>query len=92
MPIFISASLLEDFVSCSKRVYYRTNKPEQHIQSPEMVIGEVVHSAIERYWDNHDLAINFAHTELSLRSTGDLTSLEYADKCIGNYFSNFSFI
>ena len=89
MTIYISASLLEDFVSCNRKVYYRINKPEKSIQNRGMTIGEVVHKAIELHW-NDELTANF-YTEIELKSRlpDDKSALKHAQDCLQSYFHNF---
>lgn len=89
MAIYLSASLLDDFVSCSKKTYFRTNKPEESVQDRHMVVGEIVHAAIEKYWDNKDAADDYISYHVNLRLPNDATSLDKAYTCYATYFSNF---
>lgn len=89
MAIYLSASLLDDFVSCSKKTYFRTNRPEESIQNKYMVVGELVHSAIENYWDNPDAAKDYLGYHLNVRLPNDLAAVEKAYACYDVYYDNF---
>lgn len=81
--------MLDDFLSCSRKAYYRLNKPELAVQNKEMVIGEIVHSAIEKYWELIPAACFYAIGEIKSRVDGDKTSENFALNCIHNYFEHF---
>lgn len=89
MSIFISASLLEDYISCNKKVYFRLNKSEEQVQNKEMIIGEIVHSAIEKYWELWPAATGYVIGEVKNRLNGDRESERFALDCIKTYFLNF---
>jgi CRISPR/Cas system-associated exonuclease Cas4 (RecB family) len=89
MAIHISASLLEDYLSCNRKVYYRTIRSETQVQNKEMVIGEVVHSAIEKYWDDQIDAHMFSTRELAIRLPNDADAALFADNSIKSYFECF---
>lgn len=90
MAIFISASMLDDYIACNRRVYYRLNSPESSIQNKEMVVGNIVHKAIELYWNDENLAFRYIFDNVSSILPNDKESLEYSLLCIKNFFSNFS--
>jgi hypothetical protein len=54
-----------------------------------MVIGEVVHKAIELHWDNMHLAREYVALELTNRMLVDKESIGFADNCLANYFQTF---
>jgi hypothetical protein len=87
MSIFISASLLEDYISCNRKVYYRVNKPEAGIQNEEMIIGEIVHKAIELYYDDISAGLDYFSSEMNVRLPSQ--SIEYGLLCLGNYYKSF---
>ena len=89
MAIFVSASLLEDFLSCNRKVHYRLEKSESAIQSREMIIGEVVHKALELFWNNYEGAIGHCTAHLQERLPGDIAALPTAFSNLDNYFRNF---
>lgn len=87
MAIFISASLISDYITCNRKVFYRVNKPEAAVQNKEMVIGEIVHAAIEKHWDNEVFSQEYLYGEMTSRLPGE--SVEYASHCLHNYHGNF---
>jgi ATP-dependent helicase/DNAse subunit B len=89
VAIYISASLLEDFMSCNRKVFYRTNKPETSISSDEMIVGEVVHSAIEKYWNNEVFSQGYAFGEIKERLPNSQSAISYASTCLHNYHQHF---
>ena len=83
--IRISASLIKDILTCTQRGYYRTNFPEQSMSTAEMTLGNVVHRAIELYWNDEDRAVELAR-DLGMRREVD------ADKAVEltlNFFTHF---
>ena len=89
MAIFISASMLNDFVHCNRMVYYRINHPELQTQNKEMIIGEVVHSAIEKFWDLNAAGCFYAIEELRKRLPEHAESTDFSLDCLHIYYSNF---
>jgi hypothetical protein len=83
VPIYISASLIEDYISCNRKAFYRTNKSEDAIPSPEMVIGEIVHKSIELFWNNEPLSQGYYYGEMVKRLPNE--SIEYGSHCLHNY-------
>lgn len=55
MPIYISASLLTDYISCNRRAHFRLHHSAESVQSRESFIGTVVHESLEKYSDFPDL-------------------------------------
>lgn len=49
MTVFLSASSISDFISCSQKVKYRFSKTLQ-IPTKGMTIGRIAHKAIEEGW------------------------------------------
>ena len=62
MSINISASLLKDYIACSNQANFRLNYPDAQKQSVYMMIGNIVHKAIELYWNNKDSAIEYVES------------------------------
>lgn len=89
MPIHISASLIDDYLACNRRAYYRINRPDLSIQNDEMVIGDIVHKSIEKFWDDKERAITFADVELGMRLPNSITAKMFTNNCIETFFSNF---
>lgn len=87
--IYISASLLRDYLECPRKVYYRLNHPELSVESANMVVGNIVHSVLERYWKTYSQANLYA---IGLSSKFGLAS-KYEKKvrlCIDNFFESFT--
>lgn len=87
--IYISASMIKDYLECPRKVYYRMNHPELGIQTPEMTAGIIIHYALERYWDSMGPAFEYindqiAENNLSIDLTRRITS------CMDNFFRHFS--
>ena len=79
--INISASLVKDYIACSKKVSFRRAKPETAIQTPDMLAGTIVHRLIEDNIDNYEKYI-------------DETNLDAGKKqkikiCMSNYHLNY---
>ena len=75
MSIFISASLLNDFISCNRKVYYRLIKPEQSIPSREMIMGEIVHAGIEKFLMDKESSLAYMYKEVMDRIPNDKSAL-----------------
>lgn len=90
VDIHISYSLLEEFLSCNRKVYYRTHRPEDGVQNKEMIVGEIVHSAIEKHWSDRHLAYSYVTSQMDKRLNGDAESFLYAKKCLMSFFDNFA--
>ncbi len=88
MSINISASLIHDFLSCNRKVYYRINFPEVSVPNREMILGTIVHQAIEHHWNSPIGAADFVRSRLPPNATKD--DLEFCHKCISTFFGNFS--
>lgn len=79
--------MLDDFISCNRKVYYRLNKPEQAVQNKEMVMGEIVHSAIEKYWNNEIFSQGYLYGEMKKRLPDE--SMAFASTALENYHKHF---
>lgn len=82
--IRLSPSLVKDFITCPRRVYYRLNFPEEAEVFPYFQVGISVHSAIERYKHDEDSAIKFAFDNCLVNGL----SIEDANKA-RTYVKNF---
>jgi len=87
MAIFLSASLLREYVQCNRMVFYRTNRPETATQSKEMIIGEIVHKAIELYWNNEVLSQGYVFGRMKEQLPNE--PVTYASHCLRNFHSYF---
>lgn len=88
MSINISASLLNDYISCSRKAYYRVFKRDVAVPNKYMIMGTIVHDAIEKYWDNKDRAFRYVTAQTDERNLSNETDnlLTYVD----TYFNEFS--
>jgi CRISPR/Cas system-associated exonuclease Cas4 (RecB family) len=82
--INISASLVKDYITCSKKVDFRRGRPETAIQTPDMFAGTIVHKIIEDDTDNYEKFI-------------DALELDYSRKnkikiCMSNYQVNYKML
>jgi CRISPR/Cas system-associated exonuclease Cas4 (RecB family) len=79
MSIYISASGISDFIRCPQKLLYRFTKPFPEIPSREMIIGKVVHSAIERGWKDRNGAIEYARTASAYNklTSKELSNVEF---------------
>ena len=84
MSVYVSATAIKDYLSCSKKLYWRTNFPETAVVNEYMHIGTVVHRAIEMFWDRGDIAFDYVQNELE--NINDIHAL----KCITNFSNNFA--
>lgn len=86
--IFVSASAVKDYISCSQKVYYRIFEPELKVSNREMIIGDVVHKTIEKAWKNLDVALNLGQT-LGKNANVDLVGLQSIEHFIHTFFERF---
>ncbi len=89
MPIYISASLIKDMLSCSMKGYHRKNNKDKAVLTVPLIGGTIVHDSIEKYLKDRKMAIEFAQkTAKWYNIVGkDWESIE---KAINGYFTNFS--
>jgi hypothetical protein len=86
--IFISASLLRDYLECPKKVFYRLNFPELSLQTPEMIVGNIVHSALEMFWIDNKLAIKYTRDQAEKHRLLPM-HIDKALLCVSNFFDLF---
>jgi hypothetical protein len=89
VAIHISASLLDDFISCNRKVYYRLSRSDAQVQNREMIIGEVVHKAIEKHWDDTHDAYALIEDELGQRLPFDFDATKFSTMCVDTFFGAF---
>lgn len=87
--IFVSASTLKDYISCSNKVYYRIFEPELKVSTREMIIGDVTHKVIEKAWQNLDVALNLGKS-LCEKEGIDKVGQNSVDHFIHVFFENFT--
>jgi CRISPR/Cas system-associated exonuclease Cas4 (RecB family) len=86
--IYISASMIKDYLDCPRKVYYRINHPDLSVQTPDMIVGNIVHSTLERAWSDRDDAILYSAAQVAQSNL----SGKYIDKvalCVNNFFDFF---
>jgi hypothetical protein len=86
--IYISASLLKDYLECPRKVYYRLDFPELIVQNEDMIVGNILHYAIEKYWNDDVSAFKYVETEEKNNNLSD----KYREKiftCLDNFYKNF---
>jgi hypothetical protein len=60
------------------------------VPSPEMIIGLIVHKAIELYWDNEVLSQEYLYGEMTKRLPNE--DISYASHCLHTYHSVFQYL
>lgn len=87
--IYLSASSIKDFIACEMKYDFRRLKFEESAKTEPLVIGSLVHEAIEKHWDNHDRAEQYVKNQFKLYN---LTSKGKSKVliCLDNFFFNFS--
>jgi len=77
--LYLSASFIKDFIECPRRAKYRRDIPEQALVSDDVIFGELIHTAIERF-DTYEIALNYCLDEWQTRKTGNSFISEEASK------------
>jgi len=91
MTINISASLLKDYLLCPRMVHYRLTLPKGGIPTPDMLVGNIVHWTLEKYWKDINTALNFCLKECSDNQL-EKEHIDKAVKCINSFFKNFQWL
>ena len=81
--------MIKDFLMCNKKVYYRINHPELQISDRDMEVGNIVHKAIELYWDNQEKAKEHINQSLNMTLPNDKSALKRAEDCMQTFFHVF---
>jgi CRISPR/Cas system-associated exonuclease Cas4 (RecB family) len=87
--IYISASLLKDYLECPKKVFYRINYPEASIETPEMSAGNIVHSMAELYWNDKVSGLSYCQAKINEKKLPAKNS-DKVMLCADNFYTNFS--
>jgi len=66
--LYLSASFIKDFIECPHRAKLRRDIPEQAIVSDDVIFGEIVHFAIEKF-EGYDAALEYSLSEWKKRKT-----------------------
>lgn len=89
MSIYLSASMIDDFISCNRKVYYRIHRPDVQIENREMIIGSAVHYTLEKNWDNEEMANKQIYAILINKLPNDKSALKHAQDCLQTFFQLF---
>lgn len=88
MSTFISASMLNDYLLCSNKVFYRIFVKGISVPTEYMLIGTVVHKAIESFWNDKNKAILQSKNHAKQLNLAQ-KNINYIEHCIQTYFDNF---
>lgn len=75
MSVYISYSLINDYINCSNRAYYRIFRKDLAVPNKFMVIGNIVHRSLEKYWNNEEKAIKYIYEQ---EQDGRLSTKDYS--------------
>lgn len=91
MTLYLSASAIKDYLSCSMRYFCRRYHKSEGVTTPAMLLGSVVHKAIEVEWRDKDRALALAK---DLAEKEDLTTdlQASAQMYVRKFFSSFASI
>jgi CRISPR/Cas system-associated exonuclease Cas4 (RecB family) len=87
--IYISASLIKDWLDCPRKVSYRLNSPEMSIQTPEMFLGTIVHETLEKHWDDKTHALEWVDYKTEKLKLDEKLRAK-GRSCVINYFTHFA--
>lgn len=90
MKVYVSASSLEDYLSCKRKLHYRFNYSGEKPDSRESIIGRVVHSSLESSWNDQSMAMRLCRESLGSFGIFDAEALSFSNTCIDNFFRNFA--
>jgi CRISPR/Cas system-associated exonuclease Cas4 (RecB family) len=89
MTLYLSATSIKDFIDCSKRFYYKQKSSADGIINPDMLVGTIVHDAIDKYRAfDFDVAKDYFYTRMDEFSPEE----KYYTKgltCLDNYHAKF---
>lgn len=91
MSIYLSASSIKDFIRCSQKVKYRFSKEVTEIPSTEMTIGKIVHSIIEKAWNNPSIARQMIEDGIIDNNLSE-EAYQRIDKYVEIFFSKFQYL
>jgi CRISPR/Cas system-associated exonuclease Cas4 (RecB family) len=87
-PIYLSQSAIKDFLVCKKKYYYRIFHSEESEKTDEMTLGNVVHLALEKGWEDQKHANHVAEKAMELYGL-PVTYEDVVYELIDNYFKEF---
>ena len=79
--INISASLVKDYLACSKKVSFRRSGEGIAVQTPDMLVGNIVHKLIEDGVDDYEKYIEATNLDRSKKQKAKI--------CMSNYHLNY---
>ena len=88
MPIYLSASSINDFIRCPQKVLYRIEKTVKEIPNRDMIKGVVMHTVLEKEWRNRDSAVELLQSE-SKKSKLTRTEHNHLGFMLDMFFLNF---
>jgi CRISPR/Cas system-associated exonuclease Cas4 (RecB family) len=88
MSIFVSASSLADYISCSQKIYYRVFETGESQPTREMLMGTIAHKVLEKEWKDFDLA-KVLIDKLCVQNNLDELARGSITHFIGTYFDIF---
>jgi len=88
VTINISASLIEDFLQCRKRAEFRIHRAKSE-QTVEMILGDIVHKALEVFWNNAAGAKNLIKEQLALRNLLGRGEVLFCEGCVDVFVEKF---
>lgn len=86
--LYLSASSLGDFYKCPKSYYYRVNNKESVVLSDDIILGSVIHEAIELH-DDLESMTTFAVAEWEKRTSGGYSKPRKPPKSIKNLLKGY---
>lgn len=89
MPLYLSASSIQDYLDCSQRFFYRTTQKEQAISSDDMLVGTIVHDMIEHFWNDEPTARRNALEQAEFFNLG-ATKKGKIETSLDFFFTNFN--
>ncbi len=86
--LYLSASSVGDFYKCPKSYHYRVNNKESAILSDPMILGSVIHEAIELH-DDLESMTTFAVAEWEKRTRGTYSKPRKPPRSIKNLLKGY---
>jgi len=92
MTTLLSASAIKDFLSCSQKYKYRRFAKQQAEETTAMLIGTIVHTVVEDYWDaSLEEALDRATLLRTEAELYDARSIEKIERNVTNFFKGIKF-
>lgn len=81
--IRLSASAINDFLACGRMYWYRRFQPQESVENIDLLVGKVVHEALEKHWNDQELALNFIDKNLE-------SGFQKARNSVNGFFTHYS--